>query len=71
LKKLFFALFVPIGIFALAAMMIVPAVAQNTGTPRELLTKSGRCAKANGGIWLQRGGWYTTDRLGYQKCMRS
>jgi len=52
-------------------MMIVPAVAQNTGTPREPLTKSGRCAKANGGIWLQRGGWYTTDRLGYQKCMRS
>jgi hypothetical protein len=74
LKKLFFTLFASIGFFALAVMLIVPAVAQNsnTGMPREPTTKAGKCAKANGGTWTpSRGGWYTRDRLGYQKCMSS
>jgi hypothetical protein len=60
-------------VFSSVIALTVPAVAQNsnTGMPREPTTKAGKCAKANGGNWVPNRGWYTRDRLGYQKCMRS
>jgi hypothetical protein len=59
-------------VFSLVVALTVPAVAQNpnTGMPREPTTKAGKCAKANGGTWVHNRGWYTRDRLGYQKCLR-
>jgi hypothetical protein len=53
--------------------LTAPSLAQNAanGMPREPTTKEGRCAKANGGTWnAGRNGWYTRDRLNYNKCLR-
>jgi hypothetical protein len=72
LKNLFRALLASASLIAWAATAAVPAAAQNSNTavPREPTTKDGKCAKANGGTWnARRNGWYTNDRLNYNKCM--
>ncbi len=59
-------------VFLATIALSAPSAAQNanSGTPREPTTKDGKCAKANGGTWnARRNGWYTTDRLNYNKCM--
>jgi hypothetical protein len=67
LRKSLFGWIVFVSVTALTA----PSIAQNanTGMPREPTTKAGKCAKANGGVWTPNRGWYTRDRIGYQKCM--
>jgi hypothetical protein len=46
------------------------AQASKSGMPQSPTTKDGKCAKANGGTWnAKRNGWYTKDRLNYNKCM--
>jgi hypothetical protein len=69
LQNKFFGSLVFCSVFALT----VPALGQNanSGMPREPTTKAGKCAKANGGNWVPNRGWYTRDRIGYQKCMAS
>ena len=54
--------------------LATPSLAQqrpDPNTPREPTTKAGKCAKANGGRWVPNRGWYTTDSIGYKKCMAS
>jgi hypothetical protein len=61
-------------VFLSTIALTAPSVAQNanTGMPSEPTTKAGKCAKANGGTWnARRNGWYTRDRLNYNKCMAS
>jgi hypothetical protein len=72
LKNHFRALLASLSLLALAVTTVVPAAAQNSnhGAPSEPTTKAGKCAKANGGTWnARRNGWYTNDRLNYNKCM--
>lgn len=47
-------------VFALNAM---------SGMPRDPVTKSGMCAKANQGYHIPYRGWRTKNRLGYLTCM--
>jgi hypothetical protein len=59
-------------VFLSTIALTAPSVAQNSknAMPREPTTKDGKCAKANGGTWnAKRNGWYTKDRLNYNKCM--
>jgi len=59
-------------VFLSTIALTAPSVAQNSnsGMPRDPTTKAGKCAKANGGVWnAGRNGWYTRDRLNYNKCM--
>ena len=61
-------------VFLSTVALTAPSVAQNanSGMPRDPTTKAGKCAKAHGGTWnARRNGWYTRDRLNYNKCMAS
>ena len=62
----------PCVVFLATIALTAPSIAQNAnnGMPREPTTKEGKCAKANGGTWnARRNGWYTRDRLNYNKCL--